>query len=197
MKKNIEIIALIYKSVAYLDFIVEQLRSKACVVPGWHVGIRVVANDATDAVLDRLAESGIPFSVYQDPNPTEFYLNRVYRCWNYGGYTSKFDNICFVNSDMAFSCNWLTNLVKHHDGTMVPTSRLIESGRIPVAVKRHAIPWNLGTSPESFQQQRFEALARTLSEDSLLPSGLFMPCVFDRHKFVELGMYPEGNVLQC
>jgi hypothetical protein len=28
----------------------------------------------------------------------------------------------------------------------------------------------------------------------LADGGLFMPCVFEKEKFIESGMYPEGNI---
>ena len=103
MKKNIEIIAMIYKSLGFLDFITDQLKSPKCKANGWDVGVRVVANDASEKVVNRLKAGDIPYSIYNDPKPEDFYLNRVYRCWNYGAQSSEYDNICFVNSYMAFT----------------------------------------------------------------------------------------------
>ena len=97
MKKNIEIISLIYKSIDYLDFIVDQLKSDFCKVPDWDVGIRIIANDATQPVLSALKNKDITYTIYNDPHPKDFYLNRVYRCWNFGGKNSQYSNICFVN----------------------------------------------------------------------------------------------------
>ena len=130
MKKNIEIISLIYKSVDYLKFICEQLKGSSCLVDGWDVKLRLVANDATEEVLEAIKDCGVPYSIYNDPNPEDFYLNRVYRCWNYAGQSSNYDNICFVNSDMMFSPNWLSKLLEHHDGDNIPCSRLVESGKL-------------------------------------------------------------------
>ena len=113
MKKiinNIEVLALVYKSVDYLKMIHRELVSEKIKVDGWDVSFRIVANDATHEVLEYLKENDINHSIYKDPKPQDFYLNRVYRCWNYAGNTSNFSNICFVNSDMVFSKNWLTNL---------------------------------------------------------------------------------------
>ena len=58
MNKNIEIIAMIYKSLDYLELISNELTSDKCKVDGWNVGIRIVANDATQPVLDKLKDSG-------------------------------------------------------------------------------------------------------------------------------------------
>ena len=194
MKKNIEIIAMIYKSLGFLDFITDQLKSPKCKANGWDVGVRVVANDASEKVVNRLKAGDIPYSIYNDPKPEDFYLNRVYRCSNYGAQSSEYDNICFVNSDMAFTEGWLENLLKHHDGVNIPCSRLVESGRIPVATTRHGVPQNFGTTPKEFNQLALETFAKEISEDRTESSGLFMPCVFEKLKFITAVMYPEGNI---
>jgi hypothetical protein len=191
MKNNIEIISLIYKSVDYLDFIVNQLKINHK-VDGWDVGIRIVANDATSEVLDRLKNSDIPYSIYSDPYPDQYYLNRVYRCWNFAGKSSEYDNICFVNSDMAFSNNWLSNLLKFHNGKYIPTSRLVESGKMLSGM--HGISYDCGRKPSEFDSLRWKSYVEKISEDSYYNDGLYMPCIFEKSKFINSGMYPEGNI---
>ena len=85
MKKNIEIISLIFKSIDYLNLIYHELKSDKCKVEGWNVGVRIVANDATQEILNHLQKLDIPYSIYNDSKPNDYYLNRVYRCWNYAG----------------------------------------------------------------------------------------------------------------
>lgn len=85
VKNNIEIIALIFKSVDYLDLIYNELKSDKCKVDGWDVSIRIIANDATEKVLEKLKTLDISYDIYKDPKPNDYYLNRVYRCWNYAG----------------------------------------------------------------------------------------------------------------
>ena len=194
IKPNVEIIAMIYKSVDYLEFILNQFKSESFKVPGWDVGVRLVANDATNEILEALATSNTPYTIYNDPKPEDFYLNRVYRCWNYGGRTSTYDNICFVNSDMAFGEDWLVNLLKHHDGHNIPCSRLVESGRIPVAIARHGIAKNFGTSPREFDGAAFQSFVTSVREDRVVNWGLLMPCIFEKARFMEAGLYPEGNI---
>jgi hypothetical protein len=192
MKKNIEVISLIYKSVDYLKFICEQLKGSSCVVDGWDVKLRIVANDATEEVLEAIKECGVPYSIYNDPHPEDFYLNRVYRCWNYAGQSSNYDNICFVNSDMMFSPNWLSNLLEHHDGKNIPCSRLVESGKLRSG--SYGLERDFGKHPDRMDEEGFFAYAKQISEDSCETGGLFMPCVFETTRFVESGMYPEGNI---
>jgi hypothetical protein len=192
IKNNIEIISLIYKSVDYLKLICDQLLSANCKVDGWKVGIRIVANDATPEVLKALKTCGVPYTVYNDPNLDDFYLNRVYRAWNFAGSSSMYDNVCFVNSDMMFSPNWLANLLKHHDGTNIPCSRLVESGKLRSG--SYGIEKNFGKSPSDLDQESFNSFAQDISENKTQPGGLYMPCVFETDKFRESGMYPHGNV---
>ena len=69
MHKDIEIIALIYQSVDYLNFIANQLKSPFCKALGWDVGIRIIANDATPNVLEHLKRLDIPYSIYNNNDP--------------------------------------------------------------------------------------------------------------------------------
>ena len=189
---NIEIISLIYKSTQYLDLIVSELKKDYCKVDGWDVGIRVVANDANEAVLDRLEELDVPYTIYNDLKPDDYYLNRVYRCWNFAGQTSKYENICFVNSDMVFSKDWLTNLLRHHNGINIPCSRLVESGRLLSG--QHAISMDFGRHPGEIDYDGWNMYAEKTKQLGIHNGGLYMPCVFRKDRFVESGMYPEGNI---
>ena len=192
MKKNIEIISLIFKSVDYLNLIYKELKSDKCKVEGWDVGIRIVANDATPEVLNHLKELDIPYTIYNDSKPDDYYLNRVYRCWNQAGITSDYDNICFVNSDMVFSTDWLTNLLKHHDGVNIPTSRLVESGKMMSGT--HGVSSNCGRHPNNINYDLWDQVTSQLKKDETHMKGLFMPCVFEKSRFIESGLYPEGNI---
>ena len=194
MNKNIEIIALIYRSVDYLEFIEKQLLSEYCRVPGWKVGLKIVANDATEEILSHPKQEGIEYLQYNEPEPEDFYLNRVYRCWNFAGKTSEYSNICFVNSDMAFSDKWLENLLKNHDGINIPCSRLVESNKMPSG--RYGVSYNLGRTPNDFNEKEWNNYSNDIKEDKVMSGGLYMPCVFETAKFKESGMYPGGNIFK-
>jgi hypothetical protein len=192
MIKRIEIIALIFKSVDYLELIYNELKSDKCKLDGWEIGVRIVANDATEPILNRLKELDIPYTIYNDPKPNDYYLNRVYRCWNHGGETSEYENICFVNSDMVFSEGWLENLLKHHDGINIPTSRLVESGKMRSGT--HGVSHNCGRTATSINYHVWNNLVSQIKVNEVHDGGLYMPCVFDKKRFIESGMYPEGNI---
>jgi len=59
--KTIEIIALIFKSVDYLDLIFSELKGENCKVEGWDVSLRIVANDATPQVIEKLKTLDIAY----------------------------------------------------------------------------------------------------------------------------------------
>lgn len=190
---NVEVVALIYKSVKYLDFIMDQLSKEWNAVPGWNVGVRIVGNDPTVEVMDHLKKSGFRYSEYRDAHPTHWYLDRVYRAWNWCVATSDFENVCLVNSDMAFSPGWLESLLKHHDGVNIPCSRLVESGRLTSA-EPHTISNNFGRHPSEFRQQEWTDYANSIKQDKIEEGGTYMPCVFNRQRFMDAGGYPEGNL---
>lgn len=193
MQNNkIEIISLIFKSTDYLDLIYNELKSDKCKVDGWDIHLRIVANDATPEIINKLKTLDIPYSIYNDSKPNDYYLNRVYRCWNYAGETSKFDNICFVNSDMVFSDNWLEKLLNHHDGINIPCSRLVESGKMRSGT--HGLTNNCGRDAKSINFNLWDRISNELKVNEVHNGGLFMPCVFKTERFIESGMYPEGNI---
>lgn len=192
MSNTIEIISLVYKSVDYLNFIYEQLKKDVNMVDGWEVGIRIVANDATDEIKEHLKTLDIPYTIYEDPTPNDYYLNRVYRCYNYAVKTSEYDNVCLVNSDMAFSKNWLVNLLKHHDGVNIPCSRLVESGKMVSGL--HGISNDFGKTPSTYRENDFNEYVDIIKQNFVHDGGLYMPCIFEKKRFIESGMYPEGNI---
>jgi hypothetical protein len=191
---SIEVIALVFKSVEYVDFIADELKSSDMNVPGWDVSVRIIANDATEAVKNHLPKTGVPYSIYSNADPNEYYINRVYRCYNYGAQSTKCDHVCFINSDMKGSSKWLENLLKYHDGVNIPTSRLVESGKMSSGM--YGLSYNCGRTPSTFDPVVWKDAYTKLYSDQVHEGGLFMPCVFDTHRFIESGMYPEGNVYQ-
>lgn len=199
MKNNLEVISLIYKSVDYINLIYYQYIHNYFKVNNWDVGFRFIANDATERVINRLKELesiGMNFSIYNDKFPNDYYLNRVYRCWNYAGKTSEYDNICFINSDMFFDIDALSNLVFYHDGNNIPCSRLIESGKLGKDGDKYTIQVDFGKTPKNVIENETNWLnfCKTKKENKILPGGLYMPCIFEKSRFIESGMYPEGNI---
>jgi hypothetical protein len=93
---------------------------------------------------------------------------------------------------MVFSKNWLSNLLKHHNGNNIPCSRLIESGKMLSGL--HAVSRNCGRGPKVIDYNLWNDVVDEIKEDELKDGGLFMPCIFETKRFIESGMYPEGNI---
>jgi hypothetical protein len=190
--KTIEVISLIYKSPAYADFIVDQLTRYAVDFDDWKVSFRLVANNPSAALENHLHNIRVHHSVIrQDPN--KHYMNRVYRAWNEAVWTSRAEYVCLVNSDMAFSPDWLKNLAlwtKRPD--MLLTSRLVESGKMPSGY--HGVSKYFGNTPQSYNEQDFLSFAKEISCGVCFTGGLYMPLLISRDLFIQSGGYPLGNI---
>jgi hypothetical protein len=184
-----KIVCLVYRSVAYLEFINKQLAEQG-------VPYLIIANDATPEVMRRLQAGDIPYLEYHDPKPDSYYMNRVYRAYNFGGMEAakSFDVIVFVNSDMLFAKNWLENLLKRDLSALLPCSRLVESGKMSSG--RHGISKDFGRAPKSVWTNKdlFYEYADDISRPVIAPGGLFMPCAIRSDVFRDSGGYPEGNI---
>lgn len=155
----------------------------------------IVANDATPEVLDYLREHEINHLEYRDPKPDDYYINRVYRAWNFGVENAKTDVVVLINSDMLLSEGWLDNLLRELKEDTIPVSRLVESGKMPSG--RHALSVNLGRHCNDIDYGEWEELARILTDltvNKVEEGGLYMPCAFFKKDFLAVGGYCEGNV---
>lgn len=187
---TVTLIGMIYKSVKYLDFMWSQMQ-RYCQSSKYKIQYLVIANDATDSILKRLAEKKIPYLVYKDEKH-DYYLNRVYRAWNFGGMSVKSDAIIFVNSDMAFTPGWIDALMARLNSETIPCSRLIESGKLKSG--ELAISKDFGRTVDEFDEDRFLEYAKTVSIKMVCKGGLYMPCAFYTKDFSLSGGYPEGNI---
>jgi hypothetical protein len=188
---SIEVVGMVYKSTAYTWLIGSQLMDLKS-PKGWELSVRLIANDATPNVLGAIKAIGIPYDEYHATDPNEYYLNRVYQAWNHGVVSSDAENVVLVNSDMLFGPSWLESLLRHHDGVNIPCSRLVESGKMRSGT--HGISADFGRSPQSLDREGFAGYAKQISNNGAQMGGLFMPCVFNRERFIECGMYPNGNL---
>lgn len=185
------IACLVYKSVDWLKFAYEQVLKTTDLQD---VEFYFVANDANQEVLDYLKDNYIPHYVFNNTasNKKQWYINNVYRAWNYAAEMARGDFIIFINTDMAFSPGWLDELIASYDGTNCVASRLVESGKMPSA--KPAISKNFGQKINEFEEEKFLKYASVVREDSLVNGGLFMPLLIRKDHFFAVGGYPEGNV---
>lgn len=184
---EVTLVVLTYRSLRWLDWCQQSVEdSKGSTRYRW----LVVSNDATEEVENdprvRLR--------WRNDDPQEFYINRVYRAWNAGVLEATTSWVVMLNSDMATSDYWLDELmaVKHADRRTVPTSNLIESGRLPSGIPEHVE--NHGMHPDEFNREKFVLHAENIRIlNTTMPGRLYMPILIDRQEFYDIGMYPECN----
>lgn len=191
-KPQFSIVCLIYKSVAWLKFVYDQILRYT------HMGGKeffFVANDATEEVLNYLGEHDIPhYEFHNTPEQqAEWYVNNVYRAYNFAASKAQGDFLVFINSDMAFSPGWFENLWKWYNGGNCVNSRLVESGKLPSGT--YGVENYFGIDPASFQEEAFQQYASSLAESRLENGGLFMPLLIRKEHFDDAGGYPEGQAL--
>lgn len=184
--QKIVVVCLIYKSIGYAKFVLDSFKKFTK-----DIEFLFIANDATDKVKNYLKENNINHLIFENEDKNEHYIKRVYRAWNFGGQNAPADIIVFVNSDMAFSSNWLENLLRELNEKRIVTSRLIESGKLPS--DKSAISKNFGTSYKEFNDDAFQQFVKQTSQRKLMRGGLFMPCAFYKDIFLKSGGYPIGN----
>jgi hypothetical protein len=200
IKKNVEIIGMVFKSPEYLRFMINGMMNVEKFNPklDWKVGKRIIVNDAYPAVLEEIEKikterNDIEFFYYNHPNPYDFYLHRVYSAWVAGGCSSDYDNFVFINSDMYPSQDWLKNLLFYHDGINIPTSRLVEAGKFISGT--YGVTRNFGRNPKEVleNEEKWLHFAESIKEDVVKDSGLFQPAVFVTDRYREFPS-PLGNI---
>ena len=184
---EVTLIVLVYRSLKWLDFVMEGVdSSKNDTKYRW----LIVANDATEEVKN---DPRIDL-VFDNDDPSEFYINRVYRAWNAGVLEATTQKVVMLNSDMYASERWLDELVmeKWKHKKTVPTSLLVESGKLPSGIPEHVK--DFGNNPNVFDRNKFLNYATSISQpDEIEPGRLYMPILVDRQEFFDVGGYPEGN----
>ena len=187
---KVSVICLIYKSTGYANFVYESFKKYAN--PKLNsINFHFIANDPTKNLLDYLKENNLPHKLFLNEDANEYYLNRVYRAWNFGGFEADADIIVFVNSDMAFTKNWLKNLLKNLREDRIVTCRLVESGKLRSG--KYGIEKNFGQTYSEFDDKSFQNFVNNISKSEIKEGGLFMPCAVYKDSFVKSGGYPIGN----
>ena len=189
---KVVIVGMIYKSTKWLKSMVDSIHQYTPSNEQYEVDYVVVANDASEHVLDYIKSNNIKHMIYNDPKPNDYYLNRVYRAWNFGGINADGDVIVFVNSDMIFSDNWLENLIEYLNPNTIPCSKLVESGKMPS--HHSAVSINCGQTVDTYNDKMFRDVISNISSPTIKSDGLYMPVAFYKDDFIKSGGYPEGNI---
>ena len=191
-KPGFSIICLIYKNVEWLKFVYQQVM-KNTDMHGKEFFF--VANDANDAVLSYLRDNYIPHYIHRNTarQKKEWFINNVYRAYNFAARKARGDFLVFINSDMAFAPGWLDNLWKAYTGSNCVASRLIESGKLRSGT--YGIEKNFGSDFNNFREADFLQYASGVAVSMVNDSGLFMPLLVRKDHFNLVGGYPEGNII--
>jgi len=190
-KPRFSIVCLVYKSVEWLKFVYEQVFRYTDMSDKEFF---FVANDANPSVLNYLKDNYIPHYVFTNTpqQQIEWYVNNVYRAYNFAASKAQGDFVVFINSDMAFTPGWLDNLWQAYSGENCVTSRLVESGKLRSG--QYGVERDFGLDYSSYQETEFQQYASDLTEPKLLDGGLFMPLLIRKEHFERVGGYPEGQV---
>lgn len=182
------LITLIYRDTRWLDFVMNGVDStQQSTAYRW----LVVANDATDEVR---RDPRITVD-WQNADPQEHYISRVYRAWNEGVLNSPTQWCILLNSDMVATDSAIDQLMwaKRRNAKTLPCGLLVENGRINSGMPEYVR--DFGTSPENFQREAFVKYAESITKTyETEPGRLFQPVLLDRQEFADMGCYPEGNL---
>ena len=193
-KTKITLISLIYSGVDWLEFQYGELLKLSSELPPGEVEILFVANNASPSVIEFLDDNGIPYVVSPGrESENEWYINSVYRSYNFGVSQAKGEYVLLTNSDMAYCEGFLYSMMLEGSPDLYLTGKLIESGRLRPADA--AIKKNFGKKLKRFQREAFEKSARRLRKRGLEDRGLFMPALLHKDTFLKYGGYPEGNLV--
>lgn len=184
------VVCLIYKSVEWLQFSYEQVLK---FTPLEDVEFFYVANNAEPHVLEYLQKQHIPHYDFRttEAQRKEWYINDVYRAWNFAAEQARGDFVIFINSDMAFSPGWFENLVAGYNGKNCVAGRLVESGKLRTGM--YGIERNFGRSIKEYKEKEFLEYAASIQGPEINDGGLFMPLLIKKSDFLMVGGYPEGN----
>lgn len=189
----VTIVCLIFAGLDWLEFQYSELLALSREFRRGYVEILFIANDPTPEVESFLAANKVPHKIFRGSKSSEeWYINSVYRAYNYGVSQAKAPTVLLTNSDMAYSSGFLSNMLEHFDPTKLNTARLVESGRLPSGPL--GIEKDFGSSPRNFRRQSFTRYAEKIKTNQIMPGGLFMPLMMDRSLFESLGGFPEGNI---
>lgn len=190
-RPSVSIVCLIYQSTAWLQFVYDQVLKYTDLSDKEFF---FVANDATPEVKKYLHDNYIPHYIFEntEEHKKEWYINNVYRAWNFGAEKAKGDFIMFINSDMAFTPNWIENSFSKYTGRNCVATRLVESGNLPTGGL--CIEKNFGRHLTEYKESEFIEYSENIKINEVHRGGAYMPLLIKKADFIKVGGYPEGNM---
>jgi len=203
---KVSITSLIYQSTDFAEFVYNSVVKHTPMIGTGEAEFFFVANDATDEVIEFLREKKYPFYVNNNPHYTEAelfskgyarpeYINRVYAGYNFAIKMCKSDLVVLINSDMAFSPNWLENLMKRmRDDVVVSPVTIQPSWFINPRNGIRCPKLLFGSTIKSFNEEAFLKKVEKILIDSESVGVIFMPVMFYKWQSELVSGYPEGNL---
>jgi hypothetical protein len=202
---RVSIVSLIYQSATLADWVHDSVFRFTPMLARGEAEFFFVANDPHPALLNHLQTRGYQYVVNINTRYTEKelfelgyagpeHMSRVYRGYNEGVRKSRGDVVVLVNSDNFFSPDWLENLLKYSDRSMVISSTLVERNHPEFMVFPGALHGEFGATPATFDESGFLAFASRTKRTGLERGGAFMPSLFHRDVAIQAGLYPCGNI---
>ncbi len=196
----ISIFSLVYKSPEYADFIYNAIiKNTPKIKTGEAEFVFVVnfKNGISEKVVEHLKEKNYLFHVYEDEPEQPNYpdnMSSIYKAWNFAVAMAGGEKIVLLNSDMfPSSDSWLEKMLEAHKPDIALTARLVESGKMKSGT--WGIEKNFGRTIKEFEKNKkdFKIFARTVEQDLLMPSGLYMPVMLETKLVRDTVGYPKGN----
>lgn len=202
---KISIISLIYKSKCYADFVFNSLLKHTPLIRSGEAEFFFVANDPTDELLSHLDAKNYPYvlninqkysdeELFQLGYGTPNYMSSVYRGYNCGINHARGEMVVLINSDNAFSPDWLENLLKWSNRHTIISSQIVERNHPKHGYFPSALKANFGSSANNFNEDSFLEFRMKVAKTGLINGGAYMPCLFYKDVLTIVGGYPDGNV---
>jgi hypothetical protein len=199
MGREVTVATLIYRSPEWLNFVLDQLgRAKN----DCRINFMIVGNDANTKTVEcakkiddsvifcEAADLTVTYVDHRNADPYAYYMARIYHAWNRAMREAPTEDVILINSDMSFADHWADELLAMRDEfPCVPTSLLIESGRVPSGLPTYVR--DFGRHWSTFDRAGFLARAEQIREGTgrRFAGGLFMPCLFRKSEFFAAGGY--------
>lgn len=121
--------------------------------------------------------------IYYEPNPD------VYEMFNIGVRNSHEKFVLLINDDMYVPPSWDYIRITDMDNPVI-TFDLVEPGYVDVNERN--IKHDFGQTIETFDKVKFDEFAKTYPVNPVVEEGLgwYMPVIFKRDYFLEMGGYP-------
>ena len=160
-------------------------------------GLTILIPHYSRPVTDRALEVMLRILRENTVNPTREIVvaeqGDPYKMWNRYTRAALYEHVVFLNNDMMVAPGWDVAMQKHAGDGKIVMNYLVEPG--VVSVDGRNIPKDFGRLPDAFRRAEFEAFAKDREKD--LPEvmegmGWYMPCLFTKSYFLEMGGYPTA-----